>query len=305
MALTAYQTQVQQLLHDTTGTLYPLSNLTGYINTARSQLALEAECVRFLFGWDGIQLTGTFTQGSPSIASITYPAAFADTITNWVLVAPVTLTPGTTVIGFNQGGGTITMSANANTSGTFPFFVGPPNNTANLQEVYTLPLGTLAPGGAALCATTGVNSVIAVKSISLNWGGSAGSNAYTLDYWDWSSFQAYLRFYGQQGLQGNPAVWTRYQNNVYLRPVPTQVYPMQWDSICSVIALVNDSTPEAIPYPFTDAVQYYAAYLALLNAQRPADAGQMMQQYQMFCQRARAFWARTIIPTMYPTAGGR
>ncbi len=195
-------------------------------------------------------------------------------------------------------------SAAANTSGTFSFIVGPPNTTSNLQEVYPIPLGTLN-GGSAICATTGVNGIIGLKSISLNWGGAAGSNAYMLDYWDWSSFQAYLRFYGQQGLQGNPAVWTRYGNNIYLRPVPTQVYPMQWDCICSVINLVTDSTPEAIPYPFTDAVQYYAAYLALLNAQRPQDAQNMKTQYEEYAARARAFWSRTIIPTMYPSTGYR
>lgn len=302
--LTTYQTQTQSLLHDATGVLYPVANLTTYINTARTQLALEAECVRFLYGWDGIQMTGTFTANSTAVTGITYPASFNDTITSWVLVAPVTLTPGTTVATYNSGAGTITLSANASTSGTFPFIVGPPNNTSNLQEVYQIPIGTLS-GGSALCATAGINGVIGVKSINLNWGGSAGSNAYVLDYWEWTSFQAYLRFYGQQGLQGNPAVWTRYQNNIYLRPVPTQTYPMQWDCICTPIGLVTDSTVEAIPYAFTDAVQYYAAYLALLNAQRPADAAAMKTQYQEFAARARAFWGRTIIPTMYPTWGYR
>jgi hypothetical protein len=303
--LTSYQQQTQNLLHDVTGTLYSLTSLTGYINTARSQAALEGECVRFLAGWDGLQLTGTFSAGLPSVTGITYPAGFADTINNWVMVAPVTVTPGTTVSTFNQGAGTITMAANANTSGTFAFTVGPPNITAVLQEMYPIPLGVVGGVGTALCASTGINGIIGVKSISLNWGGSGGSNAYMLDYWDWSSFQAYLRFYGQVGLQGNPAVWTRYQNNIYIRPVPTTGYPMQWDAICNVIPLTTDSTPEAIPYPFTDAVQYYAAYLALLGAQRPADAMGMKAQYTEYLARARAFWQRTIIPTMYPNTSYR
>jgi hypothetical protein len=55
---------------------------------------------------------------------------------------------------------------------------------------------------------------------------------------------------------------------------------MQWDTICSPVALVNDGTPEAIPYPFTDAVKYHATYLALLEAQRKDDAEGMFASNQ-------------------------
>lgn len=302
--LNSYISQTQLLVHDTLGTLYTTTDITGYINLARSQLALEAECVRFNYGWDGLQMTGTFTSGLTSVTAVTYPTSFADTITNWVMVCPAVLTPGTTVANFNSVAQTITLSAPAVVSGTVSFIVGPPNNTSTLQEFYTIPNGNLT-GGTPLVASTGVNGIIGVRTVTLNWGGAGGSNAYMLDYWDWTSYSAYLRFYGQNGLQGNPAVWTRYNNSVYLRPVPSQVYPMQWDCICSVVDMSSNTSPEAIPYPFTDAIPYYAAYMALLNAQRPADAQQMKERYEEYIKRARAFWQRTIIPTMYPDAGYR
>ena len=71
MALTAYISATQLLVHDTAGQRYTTTQLTYYINSARSQLALEAECVRFLYGLDGMFTgTGTFTSGNTVITGI-------------------------------------------------------------------------------------------------------------------------------------------------------------------------------------------------------------------------------------------
>lgn len=310
--LATYLSQTQRLLHDSGSTLYPVADLTYYINIARSQLAIEAECVRFNFGFDGLLLTGVFVAGSNLVLNVSDTSGVQAT----QLFATTLVPPGTTVL--SVSGSTITMSAPAvaSASGDFgvlnlalslgfinvflsegvtaTFGLTPSylNSAQNRQEVYPLPTNLFLAGG--------IKNAIAIKSISVNWGGVGGNNQYMLDYMDWTSFQAYLRFYGPTGLQGNPAVWTRYQNSIYIRPVPTQAYPMQWDCICSVVDLVDDTTPEAIPYPFTDAVPFYAAYMALLNGQRAGDAAAMKEQYEEFARRARAFVQRTIIPTMYP-----
>src|SRR5262252_6941474 len=106
--LTEYTQATQRLLHDPTGASYPVSDVQAYINETRSQLALDAECVRFNFGADGITFAGTITQGTNTILSVTPAAtAIADTITTWVVFAPGTITPGTTVTNFNAS--TITL----------------------------------------------------------------------------------------------------------------------------------------------------------------------------------------------------
>lgn len=46
MALVAYITALQNLLHDQAGLAYPENTLTGFINEARQQVALESESVR-------------------------------------------------------------------------------------------------------------------------------------------------------------------------------------------------------------------------------------------------------------------
>ena len=72
------------------------------------------------------------------------------------------------------------------------------------------------------------------------------------------------------------------------------------------IALVDDTTPEAIPYLWTDAVPFFAAYFALLSAQagaRQAEADRMFARYQEFTNRARRFATPSVLPFIYPQSG--
>ena len=283
MALNAYIGATQRLLHDTAGQRYSTTDLTTYINSARSQLALEGECVRFLYGLDGMYtLTGTTTAASPTITGITSTTGLQ---VGWGLYGTNIPTNATIV---STTGASVTMSANALGSGTQSFSTQ--IQTVTNQEIYPLPTDVALPQG--------IKDVIQVRSIAVNFGGSQGSNQYMLENCDFSLLQAYYRFYGPN-LVGNPAKWARYNNNIYMRPVPSQAYPMQWDTVCSVIDLVTDSTVEALPYPFTDAVPYYAAYLALMNSQRAQDADNMFKLYEQFTRRARTFFQRTMMPSMY------
>lgn len=283
MALTAYLGATQRLLHDTAGQRYSTTDLTIYINQARSQLALEGECVRFLYGLDGMYtLTGTFTAGSATIGGIADTSGLQ---IGWGLYGN-NIANNSTIIGLTNN--TVIMSSNALGNGTNTFSTQI-QTTAN-QEIYPLPTNVALPQG--------ILNVVQVRSIAVNFGGSQGSNQYMLEQTDFSELQAYYRFYGPN-LVGNPAKWARYNNNIYLRPVPSQAYPMQWDTICSVINLVDDNTVDALPYPFTDAVPYYAAYLALMNSQRAQDADNMFKLYEQFAKRARTFFQRTMMPSLY------
>lgn len=283
MALNAYLGATQRLLHDTAGQRYSTTDLTTYINSARSQLALEGECVRFLYGLDGMYtLTGTFTSGSAAVTGIVSTSGLQ---AGWGLYGNYVANNATIV---SIGANSIVMSADAIGTGTASF--GTQIQTTANQEIYPMPTN--------VATLQGILNVVQVRTIAVNFGGSQGSNQYMLEQTDFSELQAYYRFYGPN-LVGNPAKWARYNNNVYLRPIPSQAYPMQWDTICSVIDLVDDSTVEALPYPFTDAVPYYAAYLALMNSQRAQDADNMFKLYEQFARRARTFFQRTMMPSMY------
>lgn len=124
--------------------------------------------------------------------------------------------------------------------------------------------------------------------------------------WEWFDFQ---RLNNPAPPSGPPVEWAQYgqgsaglgsitgegggtlsSGSFYIYPLPDMAYTLNCDCACYPIALVADSDPEAIPYLWTDAVPYFAAYLALMSAQtqaRMAEAQRMYQLYKEFVARAR------------------
>lgn len=109
---------------------------------------------------------------------------------------------------------------------------------------------------------------------------------------------------------GSPKKWAQYaqgvNGSIYVSPVPDQAYTLSIDTVCYPVDLVDDTTPEAIPYLWTDAVAYFAAYLALLAAQsaaRQADANRMFERYTEFVNRARRFANPSVLTYQYPQSG--
>lgn len=103
---------------------------------------------------------------------------------------------------------------------------------------------------------------------------------------------------------GRPKQYSQYgqgeTGTIYVAPVPDNAYSARVDAICVPAALVDDTTVEAIPFPYTDAVPYYAAYLAFLSAQRATDADRLWQQYQTFASRGRQMSNGPVNPMQYP-----
>ena len=293
MALNAYLTQVRQLLKDPNGNTYNTTDLTDYINEARGELAITAECVRLLLQWND---AATFTQTGDTVAgqsTITGLTGTANLAVGQLVFLPGTLGLLTQIIAVppNAPANTVKISvpALANSSGaTFSFT--PLFSTVVGQETYAYPT--------AAWVSQGYQQVVQVKSISVNWGGVLGTNNLQLEKASFTNYNAILGYYGQN-LLSQPAVWVQYGTYVKMRPIPSAAYPMQWDCICQPIVLANDSDPEVIPYPFSNAVKYYAAYLALLQSQREKDAENMMKRYERSFLNSRASVARTIVPNVY------
>lgn len=225
--LTNYLTATQNLLQlpQAPTTLYSTANLTTFINTARGQLAGEAQCIRAI--------------------------------------------------------------------GTVPTVAG--------QQAYnfsSINLGTPS--------TTGIQGVINIQQISYNLG--VGQQWIHSRPWAWF----FLYQVGNPnppvnpdtGVVGSPPiVWSQYQQGAapsagignqvggsFYVNIPDDVYTLNCDCSCYPIPLVNDSTPEAIPYLWTDAVPFFAAYYALLTSQmqaRMSDALRYLELYKEFVKRAR------------------
>lgn len=167
--------------------------------------------------------------------------------------------------------------------------------TVATTQAYDFPSINVAPvaGGAAALHVRSIRYVVGQGSLRLR-----------VRNWEW--FESY-ELNTATPKSGPPAVWAQYaqgeQGSFYLSPIPDDVYSLICDCVCLPIDLVDDTTVEAIPALWRDAVCYYAAYLALLSAQsaqRQNDAQRMFGYYSEFVDRARKFATPKVNPYLYP-----
>ncbi len=147
-------------------------------------------------------------------------------------------------------------------------------------------------------ANTGVQAPIHVRSI--RYGIASGTKWIPGKPWEWFEF---YELNNPVPRSGEPAVWSQYaqgsapgltgsgaSGSFYISPIPDDIYVLNCDCVCYPQFLNNNGDVEAIPYLFTDAVPYFAAYYALMSAQTNArlnDALQYYKIYQEFLGRAR------------------
>ena len=90
---------------------------------------------------------------------------------------------------------------------------------------------------------------------------------------------------------------------LWLAPVPNvSNVAIMLDTVCYPVPFSSptDAGPEALSQPWQDAVPYFAAYLAYLNAQRRTDADAMYARYATFEARATQMTSPTRLPRNYP-----
>ena len=175
------------------------------------------------------------------------------------------------------------------------------------QQVYQFSSITL-PGGVA----AGVQGVLDVETLWYQVG--VGQKWIRPRPWPWFSL---YELNNPVPTPGPPQVWSQYGQgagaqasplpvgggSLYISPPPDAAYAVPSDCVCYPAPLTSDATPEALPYLWTDAVPYFAAYLALLSAQtgvRTQEALGMLKLYTEFVQRARAASTPMVLPSIYP-----
>lgn len=150
---------------------------------------------------------------------------------------------------------------------------------------------------------TGVQNTIAVRSLSLAVGAS-GFVLLEFRPWEWA-WNYWLS--NPNPMPRAPRGWAIQEpgpnGSITLRDPPDMDYTLAADSVGLPVALTTDSTPEAIEYPFTDAVPYFAAYLAYLNSQREQDAQQMLAKWAQFASWGTRQIISSVLADYYP--GGR
>lgn len=300
--LSDYKTQLKDLLNDQSFNFYSTTQFTSWINKARERIAAEAQCIRALPNASGAVSSATVTAGGSGYTTATVTISAPDAMGNGFTTATATATllagVVTALVITNPGSGYVNIPSvtitgdgtGASATAALTSFLA----TVVSQEVYSF-----STANALLTAANpGISGIIGVQSIAVSWGAMKP----VLRYSDWSGFQAYLRSYNV-GTQNYPTVWAQYgrgrAGTVYLWPVPSIVASMEWDCYCQPVPLVDDTTIEALPEPWQDAVQFKAAEYAYNNAQRRDDSNWAAAEYKRYLRENELYVQPSMVPSFY------
>lgn len=267
MQLSDYISQVQELVHDSSGIDYSQAEMTNFVNNARNRVALDFHCIRTLFQ----PLTTIVNQeiypmfGGVGGALVTAGGSYA-------------AAPAVTFAAPPAGG--VTATGTPVMTGTAPTLAISSIAMTNWGSGYSaVPAVAISGGGAGAATAIPLINVMDLVSIAvLN-----GTFRQTLGWMPFTKFQAFCR--ANPTVLGQPLVWSNYteQNRVFLYPaLPDQNYVMEWDAVIgSATPLVNATDVDSqILNPMADCVQFYAAHLALLKMQNFEQAEYYNKKYE-------------------------
>lgn len=270
-----YLQQTQRFLREQKQEFENPDDLMVYINRARREVAGRTQCIRRLTPISGqIISTNLLTGGSGyvnPVATITppdFPSGVAPNPLGRQATATALMSAGviTNVIILDGGDGyfqpiiTIKDATGPGTGASATANLSPMNLLIEGQEVY--PFSDIYLGN-----WPGVDTVHAIKSASVIY----ANYRYTLPMYAFSTYQSQIRQYPFQ-YQYVPTFCSQFgQGNggsFYAYPLPSQSYQWEFDCFClPEDMLLDNSIPEVIPQPWTDAVPYFAASLAYMEIQ--------------------------------------
>ena len=267
-----YLAQVQRFARDQRQTYLDPGNLISYINTARREVAMRAQCIRVvppisgsIVSWDvtnegsGYSNNPTFTITTPDFPSGQLPspngaqATAAGIVSGGKIVSIFSTFGG---YGYFQPQMTITDSTGHGATAT-PV-MSPMNLLQANQEEYPF-------ANVDLSSFPGVSSIFNVRDVTITY---ANYN-YNLPYVAYSIYRAYVAQFPFQYTYV-PTFFTQKlqgEGSLMFYPWPSQTYQMSWDCLCLPSDLTDDQSVEAIPMPWQDAVPYFATKLAFEELQ--------------------------------------
>lgn len=97
-----------------------------------------------------------------------------------------------------------------------------------------------------------------------------------------------------------PKIYSQYgqgsSGSLYFWPTPDVEYTINLDCLGVPVDLEDDTTVEAIPFPFTECVPFIACYFTLQSPQRQADADLMLKRYNEYLKNARDISNPSVLP---------
>lgn len=291
MALNAYLQQTQRFLREAKQEFVNPQDMIDYINRARREVAMRAQCIRRLTPISGAIVTCTVTAGGTGYSNaptctITPPdfPSGQGVYPNGSQATALAIVQAGVIVAIDiQYGGAgywqpeITITDATGTGATGTLTTSTVNKLEQGREVYKFSDVDLSP-------FPGVESVYMIKSVSLLF----SAFRYSLACYDFSTFQALVRQWAQQW-QYVPAVCAQYgqgdDGSFYMYPIPSESYQLEWDCLCLPSDLIDDQSVEALPKPWSEAVPYFAAHLCFLELQNLNAANYFLDLFDKFVLR--------------------
>lgn len=254
--LSSYITEVQRLLHDANSVFWSEAELTDYINEAREEVVRDTGCLR--------NLQISYTPLAPDGTAATIWTAGATVATGSYVFSNI-------FIYEVVSGGVLGTSAPPYpaANNVFPPSTSFTDGTATLRyaaNAEIIPYSALPQG----------DNTVDVINVNIYWGNSR----IPLRYLAWSDFNAQLRYW--QNYVGRPVCFSTYgQKSIYISPVPDQSYTIEVDTVMlpAPLTLSAPNAVDEIKAPYTNPVQFYAAYKAKYKEQSYGEAEIFKQQY--------------------------
>lgn len=275
MSLSQLLNDTSVLLNDMNYSFISKQQLTRWINTARRNAAKRTGCVRRLI--TGQSAFGASAQNNVAIPSAAQPNALPGGF------------PSSSYPYGNTTAGDFNVDYNNDYNVNYTYFPNPPTN-------YPLAYGAINNSCVTIPGVErypyigffnnflqgqyeGVESVMDTIACSVNWGGTTRPS---LDWFPWDEFQAYCRAYAVLNMS-YPAIWSVFndgpQGEIWLFPVPSQYNEIELDVTCLPKDLIDDTTYDAIPAAFQEALKYGAAAIAFESSGRFAQAQVMEDRF--------------------------
>jgi hypothetical protein len=303
-SLYEYMLDTQRLIADTSQQYVNPEDLIAYVNKARREVALRTQSIRILPPVQGSITAINVSRGGAGyfdpVVKITPPdtpsgqqpnpggrqAVATATQSNGTIVGVAITDPGDgyfrpTVQIFERGEEDILPDPSNPADAIVVAQTQPVLQTNGFQEVYPFK-------AVPLDRFPGVDQIYAVKGISFIY----MNYRYSIPCFSWTDYQAYVRIYPQQYLYV-PTACAQFGQGVngslYMYPIPSTMYQMEWDCFCLPKDLQQDEDFEAIPMPWNDAVSLYAAHRAYLGLQNHNAAQYFLSLYDDMVRRYSAY----------------
>lgn len=295
--LSDYVNDVQEILHDTSASIWPLSRVISRINDARLYVALDTHCIRvnvtgiqLLQGQEIYNLVGAVAGANVTAGGSNYGTG--NTVPVTFAAAPA---GGVNALGFGVISGGVLQSITMTQWGagyTSPpaITIGGPGSGAAASAVCLFQTNPQTPSAR-------IGLPLTPNKVSFIWNGERR----TLKYAAFLLFDAYARMW-VQNFNAPPGIWTYHQEQMlmYIQPPPDQLYISEWDMVYLPAQLVGLADVETqILDPWYHNVQNRAAQLLLMKLRNMGQVHEMGSYYEEQTPRIITTAKGIKIPNIY------